>query len=212
MADETRFIIEQLANAKLGYAVPPYAPAQFNDPQVADIGAMPTTELLKIISTKTESPAPQLLAQYGAVIRNQIFPLRLKKKGDTEYWQLPFECLFSLKGKNIITKRTVAKGKGRGSVKEHWTQDDYSINITGIFFSTDGSYPSADVKKLRSYCEAPESIEVLCPLLEHFDITRLVIEDFDFPHTKGQNVQAFSLNCTSDDLVELLISDTISIL
>lgn len=209
---ETRFIIEQLAAAKLGYALPPYVREQFNAPTVIAIKQSDDMSLLKIIAGAQQGEPPQLPRKHTAMVIDQIFPLRLQKAGDSEYWQLPYEPILSIKGRNIVAKRNVAKGKGRGTIKEHWTQDDYSLEITGVLFSLDGSYPADAVKQLRAYCEAPEALKVLCPLYEVFDITRIVIEDYDFPHTKGQNIQAFNIKATSDDIAQLLIDDNLTVL
>lgn len=40
--------------------------------------------------------------------------------------------MISLNGQNILTRRHVSKGTIKGSIKERWTQDDYSVRIEGI--------------------------------------------------------------------------------
>lgn len=209
---ETRFIIEQLAAAKLGYSLPPYLPVQFNQPQVAAIKKADDMTLLKIIAGEQQGDTTKLPRQHTAMAVQQVFPLRLQKTGDREYWQMPYEPILSVKGRNVIVKRNVSKGRGRGTIKEHWTQDDYTLEITGVLFTLDGKYPTDDVKRLREYCEAPEALKVLCPLYEVFDIARIVIEDYDFPHTKGENIQAFNIRATSDDITQLLIDDNLTVL
>lgn len=135
-----------------------------------------------------------------------VFPLslRLPKAGSKE-WLLPLEPMMSLTGKNIIVKRTVMKKQSRGSVKERWTQDDYSLRIEGILMGEAGRYPEADVRRLRQFCEAGEVIAT-SPLFELFGISRLVIESWDIPHTSGETNQNYSLSCLSDDTYKLLIS------
>lgn len=76
------------------------------------------------------------------------------------------------------------KGQIRGSIKERWTQDDYSVRIEGILMGMDGKYPEADVAKLRSFCEAGH-VKALNPLLEIFGISQLAIESWDIPFTSG---------------------------
>lgn len=134
-----------------------------------------------------------------------VLPLcfRLDKAG-AEDWLFPYEPMISLTGKNIITKRHVSKGHIRGSIKERWTQDDYDIRIEGILMTQDGTYPEADVARLRAFCEASQVIAT-SPLLEIFGISRLVIEQWEIPFTSGQANQNFSLSCVSDDIYKLLL-------
>lgn len=129
---------------------------------------------------------------------------RLDKAG-AEDWLFPYEPMISITGKNIITKRYVSKGRIRGSIKERWTQDDYDIRIEGILMTQDGTYPEADVARLRAFCEASQVIAT-SPLLEIFGISRLVIEQWEIPFTAGQANQNYSLSCVSDDIYKLLLS------
>ena len=206
----TRIILENLATLKLGYALPLYL-KDSDKVRTLATGNLSNAELVQIL---VETPSTEQVEIDTTIkhINNQIFPLRLRKKDDTNYWELPVECIFSLKSRNIITRRNVAKKKGRGSVKENWSQDDYEISIQGLFFDRAGAYPKADLKRLRTYCESGEAIEVQCPLFEIYDITHIVIEDCDLPFTKGENIQGFVLKCYSDDIAQLLIEENISIL
>lgn len=135
-----------------------------------------------------------------------VLPLsfRLDKAG-AEEWLFPYEPMISITGKNIIAKRYVSKGRIRGSIKERWTQDDYDVRIEGVLMTQDGTYPEADVARLRSFCEASQVIAT-SPLLEVFGIARLVIESWDIPFTSGQANQNYSLSCVSDDIYKLLLS------
>ena len=131
-------------------------------------------------------------------------PLKMRLEGE-EWWQLPYEPIITINGKNIITKKQVAKGKVRGSIKERWSQDDYQISINGIFINPEGTgYPDEDVKELRRLCEAAK-VQVMCPLFEIFSIDQIVIEDFNFPFTSGPNNQAYSIQASSDDIYKLLL-------
>ena len=40
--------------------------------------------------------------------------------------------MISLQGQNIIVRRHVNKGAVKGTIKERWSQDDYTISIEGI--------------------------------------------------------------------------------
>lgn len=134
-------------------------------------------------------------------------PLKMKLKSDkldSDWWLLPVEPMITVGQKNIIAKRNVAKSKLRGSIKERWAQDDYSITITGLFTIPDSlSYPKNDMERLQKFCTAPEPIAVLSPIFEALGIKYLVIESADLPFTKGENNQNWVLNCVSDDDWEL---------
>ncbi len=133
-------------------------------------------------------------------------PLWMRLEGE-EWWLLPFEPIITIHGKNIITKKQVAKGKVRGSIKERWTQDDYQININGILINPEGTgYPDEDVKALKRLCEAAK-VQVMSPLFEVFSIDQIVIESFDFPFTSGPNNQAYTIGAVSDDIYKLLLRE-----
>ena len=88
-----------------------------------------------------------------------VLPLRFQQEeSGAKEWLFPTEPMISLNGQNILTRRHVSKGTIKGSIKERWTQDDYSVRIEGILFGEDGKYPEADVAKLRSFCEGAQSI------------------------------------------------------
>ena len=113
--------------------------------------------------------------------------------------------MISVNGQNILVRRNVSKGKIRGSIKERWTQDDYSVRIEGILMGMDGKYPEADVAKLRSFCEAGH-VKALNPLLEIFGISQLAIESWDIPFTSGTINQNYTIQAYSDDIYKWLLS------
>lgn len=146
------------------------------------------------------------LVRSNALGMPMVMPLSLAPvDSPDEPWLLPYEPMISIVGKNIITKRYVNKGRVRGSIKERWTQDDYAVKVEGILMSQGTKYPDADVARLRKLCEAGQVI-ALSPLLEVFGITRLVIEQWEIPHTSGEANQNYSLRCVSDDIYKLLLS------
>ena len=69
---------------------------------------------------------------------------------------------------------------------------------------TDDKYPKDDVKRLREFCEAGR-VKVIHPLLELFNISHIVIESWDIPHTVGLSNQNYTIQATSDDIYKLLI-------
>jgi hypothetical protein len=135
-----------------------------------------------------------------------ILPLRFQlEESGAQEWLFPMEPMISVNGQNILVRRNVSKGKIRGSIKERWTQDDYSVRIEGILMGMDGKYPEADVAKLRSFCEAGH-VKALNPLLEIFGISQLAIESWDIPFTSGTINQNYTIQAYSDDIYKLLLS------
>ena len=135
-----------------------------------------------------------------------VMPLRfqLEESGAKE-WLFPVEPMISLNGQNILVRRHVSKGTIKGSIKERWTQDDYTVRIEGILMSRDGKYPDEDVATLKSFCEAGH-VKALCPLLEIFGISQLAIESWDIPFTTGVTNQNYTITAYSDDIYKLLLS------
>ena len=59
-------------------------------------------------------------------------------------------------------------------------------------------YPEADVTRLKEYCIAKEPLDVLSPIFEALGISRIVIEDFEFPFTVGEENQKWKIKAVSD--------------
>lgn len=133
------------------------------------------------------------------------YPITLKADGLDEF-TFPIDPLINLGFKNIITRRTVAKGKNRGTVKERWTQDDVEITISGVFINADGEYPS-EVAQLMAFANHPGAIEVVCDYLNQRDINYIAIETVSLPHTKGLENQNYEIKAVSDDVIQLLIEN-----
>ena len=133
-------------------------------------------------------------------------PLRMQGDEEgSEEWLLPIEPMLSVNGGNVIVRRRVSKGRVKGSIKEKWTVDDYTVRIEGILISKDGGYPKADVAKLRALCEGGH-VKVLSPLLEVFGIREMVIESWEMPFTSGAMNQNYTITGYSDDIYKLLLS------
>ena len=135
-------------------------------------------------------------------------PLLIRGANEANWWELPIEPVITINGKNTIVKRSVlkvagTKGERRGTVKELWTQDDYEVNISGIFIADEEHrLPERDIRRLRGYCEAREPLYVLSDLFTLFNIDRIVIEDYSFPFTHGMQNQMFSIKACSDNYDE----------
>ena len=141
----------------------------------------------------------------------QFFPFTFVGS-DGQPYLLPYEPIVNISGKNTIIRRNVAKADGlTGTIKERWNQDDYEITITGVLVgsietgSVEECYPREDFERLRDFMTAPRDLQVFCEPLQLLGITNIVIEEFTFPFTKGENVQAYEIKAYSDFAYNLLL-------
>ena len=195
----TRFLLENMALRVTGGKVPPYwlmgktVLREVDNNDFSGLRGMTDEELEDIVRT-------------NALGSPMVMPLSLRLDVEgAEEWLLPEEPMISITGQNIITRRHVSKGRLRGSIKERWTQDDYTVKVEGLLLGRDGRYPKNDVERLRRYCEAGK-VKVLCPLLEIFGITQIAIESWDIPFTSGTTNQNYEITAYSDDIYKLLIA------
>lgn len=147
----------------------------------------------------------------------QFFPLSLSIDGGDTYFRLPYEPLISISGKNVIAKRRVSKWNSEvtkqltGTIKERWSQDDYEITITGFLMGSllrgkmEDCFPKDDFEKLRKVLTHAKQVKINCAPLELLGINSIVIDDFSFPFTKGENVQAYEIKACSDFSYNLLM-------
>ena len=85
--------------------------------------------------------------------------------------------------KNIIKTPVVGHD---GTRKEYISQGDYDIDITGEFTSGESDiFPEADVEALIKALSAPIALEIACPQLYRFGITRMVVDSFKLPQEEG---------------------------
>lgn len=149
---------------------------------------------------------------------DQFYPLTFSLEGvktaegkEIEF-KFPYEPIINISGKNNIIKRNVAKQGDSmiGSIKERWSQDDYKITITGVLIGNteQGNYvecfPKSDFEKLKIFLTAAKTIKVHCEPLQLLEINHIVIKDFSFPFTTGENVQAYEIKAVSDFSYNLL--------
>ena len=165
---------------------------------------MPTRDGFAVEDVNTEELTDVTHANALGIPMVQPLRFQLDEQG-AEEWLFPNEPMVSVSGGHTLIRRNVSKGTVRGSIKERWMQDDYTVTIEGILSTQDGSYPTADVAKLRSFCEAGY-VRCLSPLLETFGISHLAIESWDIPFTSGAANQNFSIKAYSDDIYKLLLT------
>lgn len=211
-----RFLLENILSRSQGVAVPPYwhkgPPAVTRaDEFTADVNAAAGLpgEFRDNLEGLSDIEVRELI-RHNALGYPMVMPLEIENPHTGEMWTLPWEPVITIKGKNVITRRRVAKSERRGTIKEYWTQDDYEISIQGSLMDcfNEQHYPGEQVGQLREICEAKKDLRVNCLLFDLFDISRIVIEDFDLPFTKGENIQGYVIKAYSDDLFELLIDET----
>lgn len=207
----SRFILQNIALRAMGLTkVPPYWLFRENNFHGINTGYLPSG---KSFPNSDEFNVEDLSdAELEEVVRTNaigvpmVMPLRfqLEESGAKE-WLFPVEPMISLNGQNILVRRHVNKGTIKGSIKERWTQDDYTVRIEGILMSREGKYPDEDVATLKNFCEAGH-VKALCPLLEIFGISQLAIESWDIPFTTGLTNQNYTITAYSDDIYKLLLS------
>ena len=211
MSTTNRFILQNLALRAMGLTkVPPYWLFRENNFHGVNLGYMSAAKTIPDSSgfdVETMSDAElEDVVRTNATGVPMVLPLRFQlEESGAQEWLFPMEPMISVNGQNILVRRNVSKGKIRGSIKERWTQDDYSVRIEGILMGMDGKYPEADVAKLRSFCEAGH-VKALNPLLEIFGISQLAIESWDIPFTSGTINQNYTIHAYSDDIYKLLLS------
>lgn len=211
MSTTNRFILQNLALRAMGLTkVPPYWLFRENNFHGVNLGYMSAAKTIPDSSgfdVETMSDAElEDVVRTNATGVPMVLPLRFQlEESGAQEWLFPMEPMISVNGQNILVRRNVSKGKIRGSIKERWTQDDYSVRIDGILMGMDGKYPEADVAKLRSFCEAGH-VKALNPLLEIFGISQLAIESWDIPFTSGTINQNYTIQAYSDDIYKLLLS------
>ena len=207
----SRFILQNIALRAMGLTkVPPYWLFRENNFHGINTGYLPSG---KSFPDSDEFNVEDLSdAELEEVVRTNaigvpmVMPLRfqLEESGAKE-WLFPVEPMISLNGQNILVRRHVNKGTIKGSIKERWTQDDYTVRIEGILMSREGKCPDEDVATLKNFCESGH-VKALCPLLEIFGISQLAIESWDIPFTTGLTNQNYTITAYSDDIYKLLLS------
>lgn len=104
-----------------------------------------------------------------------------------------------------IVKTTVQGQRRKGTFKELINFGDYAVTIKGLLSNDDAKYPMAKVEQLNDFIQAPVPIEVENTLLNRLGIYSIVIESGSpiVANQGKQNIQPFSLTCSSDEPVEL---------
>jgi hypothetical protein len=115
-----------------------------------------------------------------------------------------YALLFNVTRANKIV-RTEIQGRD-GTVKEYIGKDDYKVLINGVITGPNGHYPIDEVNQLKKILDAPIPLIVTSWYLQNLDIDMLVIDDYEL-NQEAYSYQQFSINTSSDEPVELKISN-----
>ena len=119
--------------------------------------------------------------------------------------ELEADPLIAVGRQNEITRRSVAKPKQEGTIKESWAVGGWSVSISGVIIAETEEELWQSVRQLQWICTVRESLEVTCPPLnEQYDIMRLAIASLQLPFTPGELNQQFTITAYSDTSHELL--------
>ena len=180
----------------------PFLPLQQNDSAVT--------------GSKTINPSFRLNQADAATPESQqFFPLSFSFTKDGTKWLFPYEPMINISSGNNIVKRNVAKqGKELvGTVKERWSRKDFDIQVTGVLIgsllkgSVEDCYPKKQLQELFEFLIYEKEFYVYSPPLDALGITKVVVEDYSFPFTKGENVQAYDIKLVSDFSYNLLVKE-----
>jgi hypothetical protein len=126
--------------------------------------------------------------------------------GKTTVQLLQALCFVS-RQKSIV--KTTVQGRD-GSIKEFINNGDYQLSIKGAFANPDmNHYPLSEITDLVTLSNLNEAINVTSDYLEGvYGICNIVIENIDIRQEEGkQNMLMFDIKATSDEAVELTVSN-----
>ena len=157
---------------------------------------------LNVNKVETETPESQ-----------QFFPLSFSFTQSGQKWLFPYEPMINISSGNNIVKRNVAKQGNElvGTVKERWSRKDFDIQVTGVLIgsllkgSVADCFPKKQMVELFEFLKYEKEFYIYSPPLLALGITKVVVEDYSFPFTKGENVQAYDIKLVSDFSYDLLI-------
>lgn len=152
---------------------------------------------------------PATVKETGATMQMPVY-LGLKLDG-SDKWLLPIEPTISVRGRNVITRRSIAKvdrdkPEKPGTVKEMWAKDDYEIIITGILHNEDREeLPLQLLSRLKNLCSQTSPVYLESSLTIAIGILHIAITDYEFPVTEGIAYQRYSIKGLSDAPFELFL-------
>lgn len=158
---------------------------------------------LNIVRQAVADEFPLLEGMGNAGFSEFVCPVTLE--GNGLQVRLASDPIIAVSRQNEIAKRSVAKPRMRGSVKESWAVGDWDVNLSGVIIAESQDELERQIRELTEICAVRESVSVTCPPLNDlYDITKLAIRSIQFPATPGECNQQFNISAYSDESYELL--------
>lgn len=144
--------------------------------------------------------------QRTSMLGTPVFSDMILSYGNDLELQLDVVLIDITAKKNIVETKIVGRA---GTVKENISDDDYSINIKGVLYSeTPNIVPSDALIKLNKLRRVNDTINVISPFLDLFDIFQLVIKDVKIGQQEGKmNIIPFTISAVSDEYLSIYIED-----
>jgi hypothetical protein len=170
-------------------------------------------------------PYPTLLQQgrtIGLGISAKLKALKgsfkLQSQLGTEYalptildgWQVPGEPIIAINGGKNVIETKLNRGQRTQNVIEEVNLNNYKIKLRGIIINKEfeDQYPEVEVRRLREILEKPGSVSIENGLTALWNISNVVIVDWDIFEVEGDiSAQAFQIDMISDRDLELEIID-----
>lgn len=206
-------------------AIPRYNPSDFKpvaDPSELGYGNMPSSNgenhSLGTVESHSENGR---LEKYNRRVFHEAWFTGLNgsstfeyRDGDTtrqlEELKLPAASVVDFSRQKTVVKTPVA---GRnGTVKELVGAEDWRIRIRGVItsegYAREDEYPHGYVRRLKAWLDAPTALPVVGEIFTTFGVSSVVVEGYDFPKLEGfPGVQAFTIDCVSDEPTELVLRE-----
>jgi hypothetical protein len=136
-----------------------------------------------------------------------LLPVRFYE-GSSLLMFLPYTVV-KIAGKKTIVETPLSERKG--TVKEHFSLDDYSISVKGFLIGDNRSFPEQQLEQLKKLYETQQAVTLDNALtniyltdadLSQDEQRRVVIYDLDIAEVQGGrvHVRPFSMNLKSDSV------------
>lgn len=164
------------------------------------------------------SKSDQLSTPKGSIIQEQYrgveiwLPVRLYlSEPQASIAYLPYSVI-RISGKKYIVRTPMAER--RGTVKEQYGIEDYSISIKGFLIGENKQFPEKEIDNLKQVYEAGIAVKLDNALTNIFltgtkisqqEQQRVVILDVDMPEVQGgrKHVRPFTMQLESDSVFTL---------
>lgn len=180
-----------------------------NEEKSAQLSAYPLAKALDIDNSDVYSVlgTPVIMPLLVPDFNYEVIDNRGKKqiKKHTHFSFSPTTLIDVSMQKNIVI--TSVQGRS-GTIKELVSNGDYVVRIRGLLVGKGNTYPKEQLQNLVELVNLPVSFPVQNDFMTWLGVYRLVVQSFDFPSLEGfANVQPFVLNCLSDQVYDIQISE-----